>query len=204
MLAEVGIAVCLGAVALEWAAGAVHNAFRSRRSPIPAPREQHHIRSSMMARYGWVGLAVVFASLAIVNRDRFDGLAVGAIWVRLIGLAILVSSTVFTLWARLSLGTMWTAVPRLQGDHQLRTHGPYAVTRHPVYTGGLGMLLGITLLGGVGPLVVLFPVCLIVLQVKIPLEERLLVAAFPDEYPRYRQQVPQLVPGLYTLRQRHS
>jgi hypothetical protein len=50
--------------------------------------------------------------------------------------------------------------------------------------------------------VVLFPACLIVLEVKIRKEEHLLVAAFPDEYPRYRHQVPQLVPGLYALRQR--
>ena len=31
-----------------------------------------------------------------------------------------------------------------------------------------------------------------------------MLATFPDEYPRYRRQVPQLVPGLYALRQRHS
>jgi protein-S-isoprenylcysteine O-methyltransferase Ste14 len=156
----------------------------------------------MTARYGWVGLAVVCAIVAIHFRSHFDDLAVRTLWVRLIGLAILAGSTVFTLWARLSIGTMWTAVPRLQGDHQLRTHGPYGVTRHPIYTGGLGMLLGVTLLAGIGQWVVLFPACLIVLEVKIRTEEHLLVAAFPGEYPRYRQQVPQLVPGLYALRRR--
>ena len=107
----------------------------------------------------------------------------------------------FTVWARLAIGDMWSVIPKLQSRHQLRTDGPYAVTRHPIYTGGLVMLLGITLLGGTGKLVVLFPACLIVLAVKIHIEEQLLVAAFPDEYPRYRRQVPQLVPGLYTLRQ---
>jgi protein-S-isoprenylcysteine O-methyltransferase Ste14 len=156
----------------------------------------------MTARYGWVGVAVVCAILAIHYRSHFDDLAVGTLWVRLIGLAVLVASTVFTLWARLSIGAMWTAVPRLQGDHQLRTHGPYAVTRHPIYTGGLGMLIGVTLLAGIGQWIVLFPACLIVLEVKIRTEEHLLVAAFPDEYPRYRHQVPQLVPGLYALRRR--
>jgi hypothetical protein len=30
------------------------------------------------------------------------------------------------------------------------------------------------------------------------------VATFPDDYPRYRRQVPQLIPGLYVLRQRHA
>jgi protein-S-isoprenylcysteine O-methyltransferase Ste14 len=55
---------------------------------------------------------------------------------------------VFTLWARFSLGTMWSVAPKVKGDHQLRTHGPYAVTRHPIYTGLLGMMLGATLLAG--------------------------------------------------------
>jgi protein-S-isoprenylcysteine O-methyltransferase Ste14 len=151
-----------------------------------------------------IGVAVLCAGLAIVGRSHFDGLAVGALWVRVLGLGVLVASTVFTLWARFSLGTMWSIAPKVKGDRQLRTRGPYAVTRHPIYTGLLGMLLGATLLRGVGQWIVLFPAALIVFEVKIRMEERLMVATFPDEYPRYRRRVPQLVPGLYVLRQRHS
>jgi protein-S-isoprenylcysteine O-methyltransferase Ste14 len=153
---------------------------------------------------GLIGVAVVGVGLAIVGRSHFDGLAVGALWVRVLGLAVLVASTVLTLWARFSLGTMWSAAPKVKGDHQLRTRGPYAVTRHPIYTGLLGMLLGATLLSGIGQWIVLFPVGLILFEVKIRMEERLMVATFPEEYPRYRRRVPQLVPGLYVLRQRHS
>ena len=121
----------------------------------------------------------------------------GASWVRVLGLAVLAASTVFTLWARFSLGTMWSMAPMVKDDHQLRTRGPYAVTRHPIYTGVLGMLLGATLLSGLGQWIVLFPVGLILFEVKIRMEEHLMLATFPDEYPRYRRQVPQLVPGLW-------
>jgi protein-S-isoprenylcysteine O-methyltransferase Ste14 len=148
-------------------------------------------------------VAVVCAGLAIASRSHFDGLAVGAVWVRVLGFAVLVASTVFTLWARFSLGTMWSLAPKVKGDHQLRTHGPYSVTRHPIYTGVLGMILGATLLSGIGQWIVLFPVGLILFEVKIRMEEHLMLATFPEEYPRYRRQVPQLVPGLYALRQRH-
>jgi len=147
---------------------------------------------------------VVCIGLAIVGRSHFDGLAVGALWVRVLGLVVLVTSTVLTLWARFSLGTMWSVAPKVQGDQQLRTRGPYAVTRHPICTGMLGMLLGATLLSGIGQWIVLFPVALLVFEVKIRMEERLMVATFPDEYPRYRHRVPQIIPGLYALRQRHS
>jgi protein-S-isoprenylcysteine O-methyltransferase Ste14 len=201
VLAAVGIAVCVGAVVLVWVAGALYNAFRSSHSASHAPRERPPSQSGSTAL---IGVAVVCAGLAIVSRSRFDGLAVGALWVRVLGLAVLVASTVFTLWARFSLGTMWSSAPMVKGDHQLRTRGPYAVTRHPIYTGLLGMMLGATLLSGIGQWIVLFPVGLIVFEVKIRMEEHLMLATFPDQYPGYRHQVPQLVPGLFALRQRHS
>ena len=105
-------------------------------------------------------------------------------------------STAFTVWARLSLGTMWSISTRAKDQHQLRTGGPYAVTRHPIYTGLLGMLLGTTLLNGIGHSVVLFPIGLVLLTIKARSEERLMLATFPEQYPRYRRRVPQLIPGL--------
>ena len=205
MLARVGIAVCVGVVVVVWVAGALYNAFRSLHSASHVPRERPRSQPGLTAGDGGlIGVAVVCTGLAIVSRSHFDGLVVGALWVRVLGLAVLVASTVFTLCARFSLGTSWSMAPKVQGDQQLRTRGPYAVTRHPIYTGLLGMLLGATLLSGIGQWIVLFPAALIVFEIKIRMEERLMVATFPEEYPRYRRRVPQLVPGLYVLRQRHS
>ncbi len=181
-------------------AGALYNAFRSPHSASHVPRERTRSQPGSAAL---IAVAAVCAGLVIVSRSHFDGLVVGALWVRVFGLAVLIVSTVFTLWARFSLGTMWSLAPKVKGDHHLRINGPYAVTRHPIYTGVLGMLLGATLLSGIGQWIVLFPVGLILFEVKIRMEEQLLLATFPEEYPRYRRQVPQLVPGLYGLRQRH-
>jgi len=201
MLAGAGIAVCVGVVVAVWVAGALYNALHRLRSASHAPRERIRSQPGSTAL---IVVAVVCAGLAVAGRSHFDGLAVGALWVRVLGLAVLAASTVFTLWSRFSLGTMWSMAPQVKGDHRLRTHGPYAVTRHPIYTGLLGMLLGATLLSGIGQWIVLFPVGLILFEVKIRMEERLMVMTFPDEYPRYRHRVPQLVPGLYALHQRHS
>ena len=73
--------------------------------------------------------------------------------------------------------------------------GPYAITRHPIYTGLLGMLLGSALLGGLGRWIVLVAAGLIVAVLKIRSEERLLLATFPDAYSAYRERVPGLIPG---------
>jgi protein-S-isoprenylcysteine O-methyltransferase Ste14 len=201
VLAGVGIAVCVGAVVAVWVAGALYNALHSLHNGSHAPRERIPSQPGSTAL---IVVAVVCGGLAVVSRGHFDSLAEGALWARVLGLAVLVASTVFTLWARFSLGTSWSVTPKIQGDHQLRTHGPYAVTRHPIYTGILGMLLGATLLSGIGQWIVLFPVGLILFEVKIRLEEHLMLATFPEDYPRYRRQVPQLVPGLVILRRRHS
>jgi protein-S-isoprenylcysteine O-methyltransferase Ste14 len=201
MLAAVGIAVCVGVVVAVWVAGALYNALHTLHNASHAPRKRTRSQPGSTAL---IVVAAVCAGLAVVGRSHFDGLVVGALWARVLGLAVLAASTVFTLWARFSLGTMWSMAPQVKGDHRLRTHGPYAVTRHPIYTGLLGMMLGATLLSGIGQWIVLFPIGLILFEVKIRMEEHLMLATFPEEYPRYRRQVPQLVPGLFALRQRHS
>ncbi len=197
MLAAVGIAVCVGAVVVVWVAGALYNALHTPRNASHASRE---LTRSQPGSAALIVVAAACAGLVIgLGRSHFDGLAVGALWVRILGLAVLVASTMFTLWARFSLGTMWSLAPKVKDDHRLRTHGPYAVTRHPIYTGVLGMILGATLLSGISQWIVLFPVALVLFEVKIRMEEHLMLATFPDGYPQYRRQVPQLVPGLYAL-----
>lgn len=115
---------------------------------------------------------------------------------RLLGLVILLGATAFTIWARLVLGVMWSGAPVVKQQHELRTTGPYGVTRHPIYTGILGMLIGSLLVTGAGRWIVPFPVFLVLFEIKIHIEERFMLGEFPDEYPRYRQRVPKLVPGL--------
>ena len=85
-------------------------------------------------------------------------------------------------------------------DHELRTAGPYGLTRHPIYTGLLGMLLGTGLLAGGGRWIVSFPVVLALLMVKVHIEERLMLIEFPDQYRQYRTQVPKLIPILRPIR----
>jgi protein-S-isoprenylcysteine O-methyltransferase Ste14 len=70
------------------------------------------------------------------------------------------------------------------------------VTRHPNYTGLLGMIVGTTLLAGGYELVAVIVVGLVLCEVKIYQEERLMMATFPDEYAAYRRRVPQIIPDI--------
>ena len=153
------------------------------------------MRASYLSPILITTIIMVVVSAAVPRADWLP-LEVHAPGIRFLGLAILLPATVLTLWARFALGAMWTAAPTVKQEHQLRTSGPYAITRHPIYTGLLGMLLGSGLLEGAGRWILYFPIYFVLLQFKIHAEERLMLAEFPGDYPRYRQRVPQLVPGL--------
>jgi protein-S-isoprenylcysteine O-methyltransferase Ste14 len=121
--------------------------------------------------------------------------ALNATELQVIGAILLIAATLFTLWSRLVLGTMWSSAAAVKSNHQLRTGGPYRITRHPIYTGMLGMLAGTSLiLAGVWPVLL---ISVVIFLGKISSEERLMAEQFGEQYLEYKNRVPQLVPGLY-------
>jgi protein-S-isoprenylcysteine O-methyltransferase Ste14 len=53
------------------------------------------------------------------------------------GLALTIAGTGFAIWARAFLGRNWSANVTIKQDHQMIQSGPYAVVRHPIYSGFL-------------------------------------------------------------------
>lgn len=199
LTATVAITVCWGAVVLIWVIGALYNAARG-----PTRARRPALRSFGGRVIAVVVIVAVVAVLRLVPGPDWHALRVDSPWVTVLGLAVLLTSTALTLWARLALGTMWSMDAAVKEGHQLRTDGPYGVTRHPIYTGMLGMLLGSLLLAGVGRSLLVLLAGIVFFEVKIREEERLMAATFPEEYARYRQRVPQLVPGLGGFRRHRA
>jgi len=118
------------------------------------------------------------------------------LWLQGIGAVLLISSTLFTLWARWVLGKMWASTAVIKTDHQLVTNGPYQITRNPIYTGVLGMILGSSISFGQGAIFLSFIVLLFLFLNRIRLEEQLMTQTFCEQYLLYKNRVPRLVPGL--------
>ena len=135
--------LCWGTVVIVWIAGALYNARHA-----PTERIRAESTPATLASAAATFLAVFV--IVFFGRGIAQSLVVDAAWVRFLGLAVLIASTGFALWARFSLGTSWSVAPEVGGDRRLRTQGPYAVTRHPIYTGLLGMIVGTALLAGLG------------------------------------------------------
>ena len=114
-----------------------------------------------------------------------------------IGAALTLAGLACSVAARVRLGRNWSGTVTLKQDHQLVTDGPYALVRHPIYTGLIVGLLATavaeaTVTGVIGAALVIFGIYL-----KASSEERFLrVELGPDAYDSYRRRVPMLVPYL--------
>jgi protein-S-isoprenylcysteine O-methyltransferase Ste14 len=102
----------------------------------------------------------------------------------------------FSAWARVHLGSLWSASVTKKPDHHIVDTGPYGIVRHPIYT---GILLAVcataaakgTVLGLVGALLITIGIWL-----KARLEERWLREELgADAYDSYRRRVSKLIPS---------
>lgn len=113
-----------------------------------------------------------------------------------LGFAVEWLGVVFAIVARETLGKIWSGTVTLKADHRIIKHGPYALVRHPIYTGILTGLAGAVIAHGqLRALVALLLATLAFLR-KIQLEERLLLGHFGEEYGAYRRQVRALIPWI--------
>ncbi len=183
--------ICWAVVGLVWLMGALYNMVYA-----PAAAKQG-ARTSIITI---IGLTLIIANDYWGPTRLWHSLVVRSFDLSVIGTAVLVLGTAFTLWARLTLGTMWSSSPVARVEHSLKTTGPYAVTRNPIYTGLLTMFFGTVLIKGLGVWAVYFVVGVIFIEFKIHLEEHLLTETFGETYARYRQTVPQLIPGIHLFR----
>jgi len=114
------------------------------------------------------------------------------------GVALALAGLAFTWWARVHLGRDWSVAVTLKRDHRLVRSGPYAVVRHPIYTGILLALLGSVIVYHVSPQGLLgLALATFGIVLKLRQEERFLTERFGDAYRSYMAQVRALVPGLW-------
>lgn len=119
------------------------------------------------------------------------------LWPFWLGTAVMVSGLLFAVWAREHLGSNWSRSVTIKQSHELITTGPYAVVRHPIYTGILAGLLGSAIAlsqvrGFIG-----FALISLVLWLKLSMEEKWMRSEFGETYATYAHQTAALVPYLF-------
>ncbi len=108
---------------------------------------------------------------------------------------VVLSGIAFTWWARLYLGRLWSSSVTKKADHRVVDTGPYAIVRHPIYTGIILACAATAAQLGTALAVAGVLVLSVGFWIKARLEERFLRGQLEEgAYDAYRQKVPMLVP----------
>ena len=116
---------------------------------------------------------------------------------REVGAAMTLAGCLFAIWARVTLGGNWSGRATVKEGHTLIVKGPYAIARHPIYTGLLLASFGTALAVGQWRCILGLAILVPMFLVKMSQEERLMMETFPAAYPEYRQRVKALIPGVF-------
>ncbi len=100
----------------------------------------------------------------------------------------------FAVWARVHLGRNWSGTVTIKQDHELIVSGPYAIVRHPIYTGLLIGFTGSAMARGEWRGLIAVLLAWAALWRKLQFEERWMTERFAQQYDAYRRRVPALVP----------
>ncbi|MDE2493274.1 MAG: isoprenylcysteine carboxylmethyltransferase family protein [Alphaproteobacteria bacterium] len=113
--------------------------------------------------------------------------------VNLAGVVLCAFGVGLAIVARTYLGRNWGMPMSRKENPELVTNGPYAVVRHPIYTGILLAMLGSAMGDGVFWLVP-FVLGGAYFLYSARREEKLMIAQFPERYPAYKKRTKMLLP----------
>lgn len=142
-------------------------------------------------------VGAVFMAVPHVLGPQLEGLFVARApaWQSL-AVVLVALGLAFSVAARVWLGRNWSGTVTVKQGHELIRSGPYALVRHPIYTGMLLALIGSALmLANWRALIGLALIAASILR-KLRIEERFMAQQFGEDYARYRAQVAMLVPFL--------
>jgi protein-S-isoprenylcysteine O-methyltransferase Ste14 len=110
------------------------------------------------------------------------------------GLAVTVAGLALAVTAKLRLGKWFSVTFAVKPGHELVTDGPYALTRHPMYTGWLAAAFGSAWVWNSALTLLLALLLGVPLFLHTVYEEHLFERHFGDAYFAYQGRVPRLVP----------
>ena len=156
---------------------------------------RHESLPSRLSHIGPLVLAVLLLSLPKMPIPVLgEPFVPTAAWVLHVAAGLTAGGLVFAVWARRYLGTNWSAIVTVKQGHELITSGPYALVRHPIYTGLLLALVGSALAVGEWRGVIAVALASSALWRKLRLEERWMRQQFGAVYQEYCRRVPALIP----------
>jgi protein-S-isoprenylcysteine O-methyltransferase Ste14 len=170
----------------------------ARRSTFRQGAEHHPSSKLDRGSYPLIGIALGVGLAVSVVTFLFGVPAYLPDWVAIVGVVLLLVGIPMRVWALTSLGRFFTMPITIRTDHRIIELGPYRWIRHPAYTGGFLMAVGMSLVL-VSPVgfAVTFLGLLAAYIYRIHAEEAVLISRFGEEYRTYRTRTWRLVPWIF-------
>ena len=187
--------VCQMAVIICWLGLAAAMFIRKK-----GPPTQERKRSQAFV-VGVILQAIGFALLWTMRRDPDEPLLPLPGWFNdslMIGAPVVAAGAVlFIAMAIRTLGAHWTLAARTIEGHKLVDEGPFAIVRHPIYSGLFALLIATGIVSTSLPALAAAIIAYAVgMWLRLRVEERLLVATFGNEYSAYCARVPAVFPRI--------
>jgi protein-S-isoprenylcysteine O-methyltransferase Ste14 len=141
----------------------------------------------------WVPFVLVYAQVAwLPSLVPAAGLTPG---MQLAGLGLALASAIFAAWGMWTLGAGYGIRLDLFEGHTLKTDGPFALVRHPMYLGIMLFHLGAAVALESIPLLTLTAIIVVPFTLeRIAAEETVLRDGFGTRHAEYARRVPALIP----------
>jgi protein-S-isoprenylcysteine O-methyltransferase Ste14 len=178
------IACVWGLWLLYWVASAVGAKKTVRRESLGSL-----VKQRLLLIPGYILLIVPIHRLGLGTRLLPRGDLSGAC-----GLVLVLLGLGYSIWARRILGSNWSGTVTLKLGHELIQSGPYAYSRHPIYTGLVVASLGLAADSGCVRGFLGLTLVVASFYVKMAVEERFMEEQFGEAYGRYRIAVKKLIP----------
>lgn len=162
---------------------------RGRRSPVPK-EDAGSLPLVLTGMYVATLLAFVAAPVVAPFPHR-----IAIFW---IGLALLISGSLLRRHCFRVLGDRFTFAVTVDADQQVVDRGAYRWVRHPSYTGGTIMIIGVGLaLGNWVSLLILTATTIAVYAYRVKVEERALLARIGEPYRIYMTRRKRFIPFVF-------
>jgi protein-S-isoprenylcysteine O-methyltransferase Ste14 len=177
-----------GALWLVWLICWLVAAFSSDRS-VKAPAGTNQL--------GYRALAAIGALLLFGRRDPTREIL---LWhaPSIVGwtmVAAVLAGLLFTAWARIHLGRLWSGNVARKAEHHLVDTGPYGIVRHPIYTGIMLASMAMAVIRGTAAAWLGVAIMTLGWYVKARMEEAFLREQLgAEDYDRYASRIPMLIP----------
>jgi len=106
---------------------------------------------------------------------------------------LILAGILFAWWARIHLGKLWSGGIERMAEHRVVDSGPYAIVRHPIYTGLIGAALAVAVIRATPWALLGAALFALGFALKAKVEERFLQEEIGG-YDAYRARVRMIVP----------